>query len=237
MSKNMRYVNAPPFHVQSEVLKNDLAVVEGSYVARLVASGNEQEVNAYQQLRHGYFVCRKGWVKEDVQRPGHETDRYDAYAQHLAVFQGEHMLAYLRVLPWREGVGYMLEHEFMCLLDGVEGLNLIHTGAVELSRLVLAPCLSGRSVYRVVEVLLKLLYHLSLAQQIQHYYIVVEEQWIEAFPRRFYLPFQTLGNRHVFPDGTATVAGYTTRIVLEQAVASSDPAKFRWYRQLDNPLR
>ncbi len=224
-----------------------ISVVEGAHTARLVNPARLDEVCAFQRLRYDYYVVRRRWIVPDLDSPGRETDRYDPYAWHLAVFRNEsghasihavQMVAYLRVIPWTAPSGFMLGDEFACLTSPDELSNVPDSGSVELSRLVIAPAAgapgnhqndSRGNPHHVIEILLKLLYHLSLKQQIEHYYIVVEASWLKMFTRRFHLPFRTIGHPHTFPDGTETIAAYTTRAALEEAVLSQNPDKYFWY--------
>jgi len=229
-----------------------IVVKAGSFLARPINLADPQEVCTFQELRYEYFVRRKSWACPDPLAPYCETDRYDAFAHHLAAFettdetiqekQNQKIVIYLRALPWHEHVGFMLDHEFRCLLSDEEHADLHRTNAVELSRLVIAPGACSKSANQdgtgerprhVIELLLKLLYHLSLEQQIEHYYIVVEKHWLPAFTRRFHIPFKVIGREYTFPDGTVTVAAHATRTELEQAMAAKDSQKFLWYQQRD----
>gem|GEM_PF-1399522 len=222
------------------------AIAEGDYLARLIAPTNCGEVEAYQQLRYDCFVRQRGWVAPDPLKPGREADGYDAHAWHLAVFDSDAgsyaaaapIAAYLRAVPWTAPCGFMLDREFSRLASAGEMSLLPRDKAVELSRLVVAPAAcappesrSGPDSPHVIEILLKLLYRLSLEAGIERYYVVVEAPWLRAFTRRFRLPFQTIGRPCTFPDGTATVAAYTTRTDLERSVAAHDPERYRWYRE------
>ncbi len=172
----------------------------------------------------------------DPANRGLESDAYDPHCFHLAVFDpegggnGAPCVAYLRALPWREGTGFMLEREFSPLLP--EGHQLTISNSVELSRLVVAPyvrALGAAATRQVVELLLKLLYGLSLREGWDAYYAVVEEAWLAAFVRRYRLPFRPLGNPFTFPDGTKTVAAIAYRSEMEETIRQSDPAKYTWY--------
>ncbi len=226
-----------------------LAIEEGRYLARLINPADPEEVRAYQVLRYDYFVRQKGWIALDPQNPGIETDPYDAHAWHLAVFEtigtpqettsdSPHLLAYLRVLPGTAPCGFMLDHEFNCLVQDEERLRLPRTGVVELSRLVIAPDACIRSTDpngshnqspHVVEILLKLLFHLSRHEHWTSYYIVAEEVWLKTFARRFMMAFTPISTPCIFPDGTRTVAAYAELKDLEHAVKHRDPNKYRWY--------
>lgn len=206
---------------------------QDGYVARLIDASSDDEVWAYQQLRYECFVLRKGWVETNPSQPGRETDGYDPYCYHLGVFQGPLLVAYLRVLPWQADPGFMLEHEFGDLSPEAVKLDLAQAGNVELSRLVVAlPPGSGRGeTLAMAELLFKLVYHLGRRLGWQAYYIVLEEAWLRILNRHFGLAFAPLGEPHVYPDGTRTVAACAGCGTLEQAVRQSSPDKYRWYQQ------
>lgn len=208
-------------------------IQEGRFLSRQVDVANPHEVNSFQRLRYDYFVQQRKWVCEDLAHPERERDCYDSHAEHLAVFEDDQVVAYLRALEWRSECGFMLEREFQCLLPPDFALHLSHCGAVELSRLVIAPQtrLSLREGRNVAELLFKLLYKLSLQRGWQHLYIVVEAAWLPLFQRRFGFPFHPLGPLHVFPDGTRTVAAYANIAELETVLAKYDPDKLAWYQQ------
>jgi len=207
---------------------------QGFFVARPVKLTDFAEVIAYQRLRYDYFVLEKGWVPADPQSPQQETDHYDAYAQHLAVFKDGQMVAYLRVLPWQEEIGFMLDHEFSALLSTESQRTFVRHGAAELSRLVppfFPATASSHEVKIVLELLLKLLYHVCREHNITCYYIVVEPSWLKPFARRFGLAFEPIGIPYTFPDGTQAVAAYASLADFEKAVEQHSAEKFRWYRQ------
>ncbi len=206
---------------------------EGGFVARLVDVTQSCEVTAFQRLRYDYFVRQRGWVVDDPLSPGCEVDRYDAWAQHLAVFDGGQIVAYLRVQPWQAEYGWMLEHEFLCLLPSSPATPLLHHNAVELTRLVIAnaPLLPRREARLVTELLFKLLYQISLHHGWEQLYIVVEQAWLPIFRRRFGLAFEPLGCPCVFPDGTVTVAAHAGISDLEIGLRQHDPEKLHWYQQ------
>lgn len=198
-------------------------------------------MGAFQRLRHDYFVRERSWIPSDPTTLGIESDRYDPYCRHLAAFDatsthsGEASIAaYLRVLPWREEVGFMLSHDFSCLLSEIDRAQLGSQGSVELSRLVVAPHIKEQGALatrQVIELLLKLLYRLSVQENWSTYYIVVEEAWLTAFTRRFHLPFTRLGQAYTFPDGTRTCAAVAYREEMEHAMQLYDSAKYRWYTE------
>lgn len=208
-------------------------IQQGRFLSRQVDMANPHEVNSFQRLRYNYFVQQRKWVCEDRSHPEREMDCYDSHAKHLAVFENDQVVAYLRVLEWRAECGFMLEREFQCLLPPEIALPLSHCGAVELSRLVIAPQtrLSRREARYVTELLFKLLYQLSLQRGWQHLYIVVEAAWIPLFQRRFGLSFHPLGPLHVFSDGTRTVAAYANVTELEMVLGRDDSDKLAWYQQ------
>jgi len=186
---------------------------------------------AIQGLRYRYFVTHKKWITRHSLTPGYETDRYDSDSHHLAVFEEERLLGYLRALPWGEDTGFMLDHEFRCLVPDEEFSNLHRQNSLEISRLVLTPDLSADVSFLVTELLFKLLYYCCLEQQIEHLYAVVEVGWLRRFKSCFHLPFQPLGASQRFPDGTRTVAIHAGVRELEQSLRAAVPQKLRWYQQ------
>jgi N-acyl-L-homoserine lactone synthetase len=212
----------------------DQGIRDFSYQVGCVGYTDMAHMDAIRRLRHAYFVEERGWAAPDPTAPGRESDAYDPHCFHLAVFEQEdgapRIATYLRALPWREGTGFMLQREFSPLLPANH--QLVTSNSVELSRLVVAPRIKaqGASATRhVVELLLRLLYRLSIEQGWDAYYVVVEEAWLTAFVRRYRLPFEALGEPFTFPDGTRTVAAVAHRKEMEEAVRRSDPAKFAWY--------
>lgn len=215
--------------------EHNLSIRCGLNCARLI--GGADEVCGYQRLRYESFVLHKGWVKADPAQPGLETDHYDPYCYHLGVFQGPHLVAYLRALPWEADPGFMLEHEFRDLLTAEAALDLAHAGNVELSRLVVAPPAGSgpRESLVVAELLFKLLYQLGKRQDWEAYYIVLEEAWLRILNRRFELPFAPLGVPHIYPNGTKTLAAHARCDALEESIKQTSPVKYRWYQQSSTP--
>jgi N-acyl-L-homoserine lactone synthetase len=213
-------INAPSF-------------TQGGFIARLIDCTNDEEIRAYQSLRYEHFVLRKGWVGADPSRPGRETDRYDSHCHHLGVFEGQHLVAYLRVLPWQDDSGFMLEHEFRDLVpvDAVNGLR--REGTVEISRLIVVPPPgTGRSqTAAIAELLFKLVYGLGKRLGWAAYCIVVEEAWLRILNRRFEIPFAPLGEIHTYADGTRTLAAQARCDAAEQSMLETSPDKYGWYRQ------
>ncbi len=199
-------------------------------MARLIAA---DEASAYETLRNEYFVVRKGWVDADPSHPGRETDRYDSSCHHLGVFQGPHLIAYLRALPWQPIPGFMLEHEFRDLLSEDAAQGLRQKGVVEISRLIVAPPAgSGRKeTVALAELLFKLVYGLGTQLGWTAYYIVLEEAWLRVLNHRFHLPFVPMGAPRVYPDGTRTLAAFARCEALEQSMLETSPDKYRWYHQ------
>jgi N-acyl-L-homoserine lactone synthetase len=226
--------------------RQNIEIREGPFLARELAAEDTENMTVCGRLRYEYFVKKRKWLPVIADPCLGETDQYDAHARHLAVFatgaENEApcpaVVAYLRVVLGTASCGFMLDHEFRCLLNDDERASLPRAGAVELSRLVIDSDLckpssgNGSAINKVaaVELLLKLLYHVSLVEQIDHYLIVVERDWLYAFVRRFHLPFALIGSAHTFADGTTTVAAHTTRARLEQSIAEHSPRKFLWYR-------
>lgn len=210
----------------------DLSLTAGEFVARLIDCGDEDEVRAYQNLRYEWFVRRKGWVDDDPAHLGRETDHYDPYCHHLGVFQGPHLVAYLRVLPWQTNTGLMLQHEFQDLIAEDAAEELGQEGAVEVSRLVVAPPPGngGSETVALAELLFKLAYRLGKHLGWTGYYIVLEEAWLRILNRRFGVAFATLGAPQTYADGTRTVAAYAHCDTLEQSMLATSPDKYRWYR-------
>lgn len=214
---------------------NMLVCTEGSYCARLICASDTSEASLFQRLRYDYFVHEKSWVPADPDNPRLETDCYDAFAHHLAVFREQKLVAYLRLLDGQAPCGLMLDHEFRCLLP-TNSLPLIHDGSVELSRLVLAPraVLPLRDTRHAVELLFKLFYQLSRQHDWRHAYIVVEPTWLKSFQRQFSFAFEQIGPVHLFPGGTQAVAAGASIADLEDALLQRNPAKLAWYQGVES---
>lgn len=214
--------------------ENALLVEEGNYAARIVRQEEPLLWLACQRLRHAYFVQQRRWVADNVQANGLECDVYDTHAWHLGVFDESGIVAYLRVLPHTAPTGFMLKHEFACLLDSEASPLIFCSQVVELSRLVYqpSPLSLKEGTTHPVEVLLKLLYRLALDQGFHRFYIVVEEKWIRPFARRFGLVFTPIGTPYVFPDGTRTVAATATLTELQESMKAHSLAKYEWYHSL-----
>ena len=171
-------------------------VDEGPYTARLLAEGDKELMLCW-RLRYRYFVEQRGWVAPDPCHPQLEYDGYDPFAWHLAVFEAEEIVAYLRVLPWRPEVGFMLETEFSSLLSPSTGRALPRIGAVELSRLVCCPQTAAKGEQgspHALELLLKLLYHLALSTGYRgSFHIVVEIRLAQAFRSSLWFALHSVG--------------------------------------------
>ena len=206
-------------------------VVEDPYIARLLAPDDAALLLCW-QLRYRYFVRERGWVLPTELYPDEERDRYDQHAWHLAVWEDDQVVAYLRVLPWRADVGFMLEDDFQTLMPASTCKALPRQNAVELSRLVCCPqsAVSKESgAPHALELLLKLLYHLALREGIEQFHIVVEAAWLKPFARRFGLPFTPLGEVQVLAGGTRTIAATATLGELQTAMLRRWPDKYAWY--------
>jgi N-acyl-L-homoserine lactone synthetase len=217
----------------SPSVEETLAVHENGLCARLINGTDFLQVEAFQRLRYAYFVRQRGWVTEDPRCPGRESDCYDGSSFHLGVFKEENLVAYLRALAWQSGCGFMLEREFRSLLPFETGDCLDRHNAVELTRLVVAPRpeLALREVGPSSELLFRLFYRLARRQGWENMYIVVEQDWLPLFSRRFGFSFEPLGCPHTFPDGTRTVAAQARLADLEAGLAKMCPDKLDWYRQ------
>lgn len=214
-----------------------LSLSQGEFQARLINFEDNDEVRGYQTLRYEWFVIRKAWVKEDPNHPGCEIDHYDPYCLHLGVFKDMQLVGYLRVLPWQEHLGLMLQHEFQDLISPEAAPQLAQESNVEISRLVVAP-LQGSSraeSAHIAELLFKLLYCLGKRLQWKTYYIVLEEAWLRVLNRRFGIPFAPLGEPYTYPDGTHTLAASASCQAMEEAMLARAPDKYQWYREPLNP--
>ena len=188
-----------------------------SLVARQIQPGEETALSQCYRLRYDYFVKQRGWVTAPCP-DREERDHYDSRALHLGVFSGKEVVAYLRILPHNARHGFMLDHDFAALLSDQQREELPRAGAIEISRLVCCWQTVKSSRVHPLELLLELLYNLSLEQGFERCYIVVEECWLRPFVRRFGVPFQIVGQPQVFAGGTRTVAAMATVAQLETAL-------------------
>jgi N-acyl-L-homoserine lactone synthetase len=195
-------------------------------------------------LRYRYFVCQRQWVQpdelHDELHSDVEWDHYDSSAYHLAVFDEDKPVAYLRLLDGQAPCGIMLGHEFAELVPPEKKPLLCQAHSVELSRLVVASPSSSpsginhnRQSKAIMELLLNLLYWLALQQGFEQFFIVVEPSWLRPFSRRFGLNFQPLGPSLTFPDGTQTVAAYARLPDMENAIEDHNPEKLAWYKSTE----
>lgn len=205
-------------------------VKKSPYTARLIAHHDSVSLCACYRLRYEYFVKNRRWVASTGQSCFTETDRYDEVAHHLAVFSGGEVIAYLRLLPWTE-IGFMLSHEFKCLLP--DNTELALPGSGEISRLVVADELCVSETTAALELLFKLFYQFAREQEFRHFFIVSEYSWLRACRHRFGLGFGILGPVRVFPDGTRTVAAYASLHDLERSMQEHSMEKFQWYTAPD----
>lgn len=201
-----------------------------AYCVRLIETGDTKASRAYQRLRFEYFVRQRQWIAPEAEHSSLESDCYDSFAHHLGIFQGGVLVAYLRALPWHTEIGFMLEHDFHCLISDEASAALHRKQSWEISRLVLAPSLPADAVLRVTELLFKLLYQSCRQHKVEHLYAVVEPGWLRRFQRCFHLPFQALGAAQRFPDGTRAVAAYARISDLEHSLLAVNPLKLDWYR-------
>lgn len=186
-------------------------------VARQIEAHEEDILSQCFRLRYDYFVRQRGWVALES-APDEERDHYDDRALHLAVFSGEEVRAYLRILPHDPVLGFMLDHDFAALLSEQERNELPRAGAIEISRLV---CRFGKAEsdgVHPLQLLLRLLHQVSVEQGFERSYIVVEHSWLRPFIRRFGVPFQVVGQPHTFAGGTRTVAATATLAELKRAI-------------------
>ncbi|MBV9468546.1 MAG: GNAT family N-acetyltransferase, partial [Abitibacteriaceae bacterium] len=211
----------------------EISIADGNLLARLITTADGEEMRACQRLRYDYFVCQKRWVEANPTDPGHEADKYDPFAHHLAVFREQEVLAYLRLLIWHPAVGFMLNQEFSCLLLPEQPHTLIRDGAAEISRLVINPTVrtlgSRRAFQHCIELLFKLFYRVALHRHLNDFYIEVEVDWLDTFATHFGLNFIPIGNPCIFPDGTPTIAAHATRRQLECSIGQYSAEKLKWY--------
>lgn len=189
----------------------------GALVARQIQAHEAHELSECFRLRYDYFVRQRGWVATDS-ASDEERDHYDDRALHLAVFSGEEVKAYLRLLPHDPVMGFMLDHDFAALLSEREREELPRAGSIEISRLV---CRFGKAAgdeIHPMKLLLRLLHQVSVEQGFERCYIVVEHSWLRPFVRRFGVPFQVVGQPYTFAGGTRTVAATATLVELERAI-------------------
>lgn len=219
--------------MREQAVIEKITLQTGKYCARLIPAQPNDALNACFRLRYRYFVQERGWVTAEMCQGEVERDRYDDYALHLAVFDGREVLAYVRVLPHRPELGFMLDSEFSPLLDEEERRALPRDRAAELSRLVCQGNLPRRNATEShpLELLLKLLYRVCVEYGFQQFYIVVEDAWLKPFARRFGLPFRILGQPQVFPDSTQTVAATATLAELQESMKQHSLQKYDWYHE------
>ena len=189
----------------------------GALVARQIEAREASVLSECFRLRYDYFVRQRGWVTMES-ASDEERDHYDDRALHLAVFCGEEVRAYLRLLPHDPLAGFMLDHDFAALLSEREREELPRDGAIEISRLV---CRFGKAAgddIHPLHLLLRLLHQVSVEQGFERCYIVVEHSWLRPFIRYFGVPFQVVGQPHTFAGGTRTVAATATLAELERAI-------------------
>ncbi len=219
----------------SHLNEKNASSLQANFCEPRVISLADDEVQDCFRLRYHYFVHQRAWVAANAEWPGIERDSYDEHALHLGVWDEKGVAAYLRVLPFDPGVGFMLDQELACVLTEEERRGLPREESVELSRLVVRPDILARhpclAKAHPVELLLKRLYQVSKERGFTRFYIVVEEEWLRPFARRFGLPFSVIGTPHVFPDGTKTVAATATLDELEAGMRGHSAAKYEWYRQ------
>ena len=196
----------------------------GALVARQIEVHEASVLSQCFRLRYDYFVRQRGWVAmnsaSENSASGEERDHYDDQALHLAVFSGEEVMAYLRLLPHDPVLGFMLDHDFSALLSEQERNELPRAGAIEISRLV---CRFGKATgdeIHPLHLLLRLLHLISSEQGFERCYIVVEQSWLRPFIRRFGVPFQVVGQPYTFAGGTRTVAATATLTELARAIES-----------------
>ena len=190
----------------------------GALVARQIEAHEASVLSQCFRLRYNYFVRQRGWVTMDSTSVNEERDHYDDRALHLAVFCGEEVRAYLRLLPHDPILGFMLDHDFAALLSEQERDELPRAGAIEISRLVCRFGKVGDDDIHPLHLLLSLLYQVSVEQGFERCYIVVEHSWLRPFVRRFGVPFQVVGQPYTFAGGTRTVAATATLAELERAI-------------------
>lgn len=229
-----------------EALSN-ISIGQGEYEARVMSEGSS-EFTACLRLRHTYFCLTRNWAPcNDSER---ETDIYDSFSQHLAIFENDHILAYMRLLPWQAKTGFMLEHDFACLLTDEERDSIVHDRSAEISRLVVANTFHVNSTGNAEKsdqptsspnpfahldalyLLFRLFFHTARQNDIETFYIVVEPPTLRLLQRKFGIPFVPLGNTYTFPDGTVTQAAFTTLSDTERSIAAKFPERYEWYRQV-----
>lgn len=237
----------------SEFLRTGLNVLKTnprymkSFAMRHTADGDNDKILACLRLRHSYFCLARKWAPcNDSER---ETDIYDSFSHHLAVSQNNQILAYMRLLSWQEKTGFMLEHDFACLLTDEERHLIVHERSAEISRLVVANTFQANSTgnaeksdqptgrpnpfahLHALYLLFRLFFHTARQNDIETFYIVVEPPTLRLLQRKFGIPFIPLGNTYTFPDGTVTQAAFTTLSETERSIAAKFPERYEWYRQ------
>lgn len=150
----------------------EFRLIEGNLTLRPITAPDDL-AEAY-RLRHRVFCTRLGWVPPSPE--GMETDRYDAWAQHLGVYaESVGLAALVRVLPASHP--FMLESDFFDLV-GPDHRIRKQLDTAEISRLALADndCLPRRAAM----LLYKGLYQWSLANAVRYLYMEVEPRYWRA---------------------------------------------------------
>ena len=204
---------------------------QAPYTARIVRPEESCWWRTCQRLRYAYFVRQRGWVRDDPQRNGLEADDYVLIPITLPSLQEMKLLLTYGYCQQRRRPASCWSRKFACLLNNQSIRLPCDASVVELSRLVYCPVpsqIQGSGTHPV-ELLLKLLYRLALTQGFARFYIVVEQNWIKPFARRFGLTFTPIGIPYIFPDGTRTVGATATLTELQESMKAHSQGKLAWY--------
>lgn len=139
----------------------------------------EEYLQAY-RLRHHVFCETLGWVPSNP--TGLEIDRYDSFATSLGLFSEENvLLGLIRLLPPNRP--FMLESEFSDLVAPGYQIRK-EADTIELSRLAISPFVKREgAASRYLNLLLKGLYHWSIANEIRFVYVEVEMRFQKVLHR------------------------------------------------------
>ena len=215
---------------QPSHLVQHLKITHDGFVAAMIQHSDRATLLKCWRLRHDYFVRQRQWVTPDKSDAELECDEYDEQAQHLAVFQEEQVVGYLRVIERGASCGFMIDHHFRHLVAEENWPLIQQADSIEISRLVISKDSLPGEAKIIFLLLFKLLYQLSLQRDYQHYLIVVEPHWLPLFGRRFGLDFLPIGPVTPFPDGTLTVAAQAAVTGLENVLFHKNPTLLAWFQ-------
>ncbi len=176
------------------------------------------------KIRHKIFCEQLGWV-EPSKENGKEKDRYDKFATHFGVYDGEKLCGYFRLL--NSDQEFMLEDEFNELHPGDKAVPGKGSSA-EISRLAISSRRKKIKKFVTAMLLYRIIYQWFVKNNKQYCYVVVTEEYLQSLQKVF--PFRKIGKINYYQPETATTAAIASLKETNKVLAETSEEFLKWLR-------